>query len=300
MMPPGPRLLADLRMLLRTDTLRRLLASVQRHDLLGIAAEVSYYALFAVFPFLILVAAVVGLVAHDPVTLLARFFIVMHRFLPATTAQVLTQFLEGPLRAQHPGFASFGALAALWAGSQGVAALTKALEQVLCSPFDRSWLRHRALSVVLMLPVLAVSVALLVLMTGDAPDGILSPWLQITPSAAVVWRVLRWPAMFAVIAWVLQSAYSTASCERQRGHRISVGSWLAAAAWILSSAVFARYWDQGGGMSARYAPIGDVMAMMLWLYASVAMILMGAEIDAAITASRSPREQMNPIAGRQP
>jgi membrane protein len=276
--------------LLRWPTVRKLARSVDHDDVLGISAEVAFYVLLALFPFLTLVAAVIGVAVDDPTLALGRFFTVMHGFMPTATAEVLTHFLEGPLRAQRLDLASVGFLMTLWAGSQGLAAMLKALNRVHCAGTRGSWMRHRALSIALLVPAVVVSALVLVVMTGDAPDGILSPWVRLSPAAAAVWAALRWPAVFLLTAWVLGSSYATVSCARRRPRWVSLGALIAALAWIGSSALLSMYWDRSASYATQYAPVGDVITLLLWIYASVAVILVGAEIDATLTATAKPAE----------
>jgi membrane protein len=284
------RLRGELITLSRLTTLRKLARAVDHDDVLGISAEVAFYVLLAMFPFLTLVASVIGVAIDDPTQALGRFFIVMHGFMPTATAEVLTHFLEGPLRAGRLDLLSVGCLMTLWAGSQGLAAMLKALNRVHCAGSRVSWVRHRALSIALVLPAVFISALVLVVMTGDAPDGILSPWLRISDAGAAVWAVLRWPALFLLTAWVLGSAYATVSCARRRPRWVSIGALIAAGSWIASSALLSVYWDRSASYATQYAPVGDVITLLLWIYTSVAVILVGAEIDATLAGAVKPAE----------
>ncbi len=133
---------AEFSLLLRPRFYRQVWRALQRDDVPGIAAEVAYYALFALFPFLLFVTAAVGILVPDPEMALGRLFILLHRLFPSAIAAILTDFLEGPLRADRPVLLSLGILGIVWAGSQGFATVLKALNRVYCAQEVRHWARN--------------------------------------------------------------------------------------------------------------------------------------------------------------
>ncbi|HYM79782.1 MAG TPA: YihY/virulence factor BrkB family protein [Candidatus Limnocylindria bacterium] len=274
--------LSDLGTLFRFQSLKQLSRHVLKDDLPGIAAEVSFYVLFALFPFLVFVGAALALLVPDPEVALGRLLVLLHRFVPATTAALLAQFLEGPLQANRPYLLSFGILGILWAGSQGFAAMLKALARVYCTRETRSWIRQRAISMAMMALAAIASVAALLVMTGLDPSGILSPWVLVPEFVMTLWGWLRWTLLFVILWAVLTWLYTTVPCVSAKRRWVMPGSIVAALAWVAVNAGFASYMDRRGSYASLYGAVGDVIVLMLWIYVGVFIVLLGAEINAKI------------------
>lgn len=270
---------AELRVLFRAQTVKQLVRAIQKDDISGIAAEVSFYALFALFPFLMFVAAAAGVVISEPGVALGQLFVLMHRFLPTGTAAVFAKFLEGPLREHRPYLLSFGILVILWAGSQGFSALLKALTRVYCSRNPRRWFHYRALSIGLMIPAAFVCLVVLAVMTGPDVGTFLPASFSLPPDVVTVWSWLRWPGLFLFISSALGGLYAAVPCADRRMSWISVGGLMASLSWIGASAALSAYVDHSTEYSRSYGSIGDLMVLMSWIYVGVFVMLLGAEVD---------------------
>jgi membrane protein len=269
----------ELAALLRPRTLHQLARHIARDDIAGLAAEVAFYLLFALFPFLLFVGSALGLLVSDPDATLDRLLVLLHRLMPAGTATLLGQFLAGPVRANRPYLLSLGVLGILWAGSQGFAAVLKALNRVYCASESRSWVRLRALSLDVMVRVTLASVAALVLMTGFDTGGMLSGRIALSPIVAAVWRALRWPALFIMMTGVIDWLYRRVPCVGNRRHGLTPGALVGSLVWILVSVAFALYMDSARPYTQIYGAVGDVVVLMSWIYLGSFAVLLGAEIN---------------------
>jgi membrane protein len=278
-------LLAEFRTLFRPDMLKRVWKEAQDDDVPGLAAEVAYYALFGLFPFLLFVASLIGLLVPDPEAAMGGLLALSRGFLPADTAELLAEFLGGTLRANRPDLLSVGILGTLWAGSQGFAAVLKALNRVYCVRETRGWLRHRALSFAMMVGSAFVTLALLVVMIGADPGGLLSRWLALSPQVVGLWALLRWPVAFVIFTVVLALLYSTVPCGHMRWRWITPGGLLASLLWILACAGLTAYIDHYGMYNNTYGAIGGVIILLTWIYVGSYLLLLGAEANAKVVRS---------------
>lgn len=293
------RLRDELAMMTERRTLERLWRSLRDDDLASIAAEVTFYTLFGLFPFLLFVAALVGMLIPDPEVAMGRLLVLLHRLLPATTAGLLAAFLEGPLRSHRPYLLSLGIIGVLWAGSQGFAAVLRALSRIYCARETRSWARQRALSLAMMIGVGLVSLLVLVLMTGLDPGGVLSGIAVLPPPLLALWSTLRWPVLFLVMSVVLARFYTTVPCVRQRSRWITPGGLVASLIWLAACAALPVYVGTSESYSRLYGSIGDVIVLMLWLYVGAFALLLGAEINTAILRAGAHRAA-RPVAPPEP
>jgi len=280
----------ELRFLFSRAALARLARSVAHDDLFGHAAELSFYALFALFPFLLLVSAVAQGFIANPADVMGRMFVMLHRFVPAGTAIVLGRFFEGPVREHPPVLLSLGVLLLVWSVASGIAALLKTLSIVNCTRDARAWWKNRMLAVGLVPPAVLLYLAVLAVMTGPDLDVLLPKTVYVPHAATVVWNWLRWPALAVVVSIALSRVFALAPCAtRRRARWISTGSVAAATIGSLVSWGLSTYADRMAAYAQVYGSIGDLMLLLLWIHAGVMGILLGAEIDMLISAEAGER-----------
>jgi len=182
------------------------------------------------------------------------------------------------LRSHRPYLLSVGIVGILWAGSQGFAAVVKALSRIYCARETRNWIRQRALSLVMMITVGMASLLVLVLMTGLDPGGPLSGIISLPAPLLALWSALRWPFLFLAQSVVMARLYTTVPCVRQRARWITPGGLVASLIWLATCAALPLYVDRSESYSRLYGSIGDVVVLMLWLYIGAFALLFGAEI----------------------
>jgi membrane protein len=282
----SPETLFDLRRLFRWRTLVAIWNKAQADDLPGLTAEVTYYALFALFPFLLFVGSLTALLVQDPEAAIVNTLLLLHRFLPAETADLLTQFVATTLKAQRPDLMSVGVLGTLWACSNGFTALIKALNRIYGRSERRSWWRHRALALAMAIGAGLVAIMLLVVLIGADPGGLLSRWLAMPPQAVVLWGWLRWPVALFVLTVVLAMLYCKGPCGRTRWQWITPGGLAASILWVVVSAGLTAWIDIFGSQSATYGAIGGVIVLLGWIYLGAFLVLLGAEANVVLRKAR--------------
>jgi len=301
------RRIDELRFLFSRAALARLVRSFTRDDLFGHAAELSFYALFALFPFLLLTSAAASAFLSNPAEMMGRLFVMMHRFMPAGTAIVFGKFFEGPVREFRPVLMSVGLALLVWAVASGLAALLKALAIVNCTRDPRAWWKSRVLAVGLVFPAVSLFLVMLAVMTGPDLDVLLPKTVYVPHAAAVMWNWLRWPALAIVVSIALSRVYALAPCAtRRRARWVSTGSVAAAMIGSLASWGLSIYADRMAAYAQTYGSVGDLMLLLLWIHAGAMGILLGAEIDMLIAAEdgervrhrgHSPRSKWIPVNG---
>src|SRR4030095_2591006 len=256
-------------------------------DVPGLTAEITYYALFALFPFLLFVGALAALLVPEPERALVSMLLLFHRFLPAETAELLTQFVATTLKSQRPDLLSIGILGTLWACSHGIAAVIKGLNRVYGVRESRKWWHHRALAIGMVIGAAFVALGLLVLMLGADPGGIPSHWLALRPRAVKAWATLRWPIGFAIITAVMALLYCKGPCRQARWQWITPGGLGATLMWLVLSAALTGWIDEFGTYSATYGVLGSVVALLMWIYLGAFLFLLGAEANVVLARARA-------------
>ncbi len=271
------------------------LREFRNDDVAGLASEIAFSCLFALFPFALFLSAAMGLVGRlvGARELFATSMATMYRALPPASARAL----EDPLRevlAARPGTAlsaGAGALLALAFASNGVATIMKALNRAYGVEETRSFLRARlvALALTLVLGLLLVG-GFVLLLFGDWVRGALADRLE--PGAAVgpAWLAARLVLVPAAISLGLALLYWLGPNVEQQFKWITPGSVLAALAWVAMTAGFGLYVRVLGASSYSryYGTLVGLILFLFYLYLTGLIILLGAELNAETTKRYDP------------
>ena len=282
------------------DIARRTTREVRDDNVSTIAASVAFYAMLAVFPALIAVISVYGLVA-DPRDVRDQIESFTSA-LPEDASRLMTNQLNSITRESGNGLGVgvvVGIAAALWTAAGGVSALIKGLNLVYDETESRKFVRLRGLAVLLTLGGVATVVVMLGLIVAAPPLVRRLTGSGLGSSALVA---LRWPLLAALILFGLAVLYRFAPNRRRAKWRwVSWGAVVATAVWLLASAGFSIYVDRMGSYNETYGSLGAVIILMLWLYLSAFAVLVGAELNAEMerqTAEDTTAGQERPMGTR--
>lgn len=187
---------------------RRVWREFNQDDILGHAAELSYYFLLALFPMLLFMVNLLGFFAGPGTELRESLFTALGRVLPASASGLIQQTLDEVVRSSTGFKAAIGLLGALWAASAGLRALSNTLNIAYEVKENRTFLKRIALSVSLTvaLSVLILS-ALTLMLYGEHIAEFVSDRLGMSALFTLAWKILQWPLiagfMLAAFALVL-------------------------------------------------------------------------------------------------
>lgn len=252
------------------------------------AAALSYYFLFALLPTLLFLTAFLGLL---PVPgLMDRLMGYAAQVMPADAASLLRKTLEEIVRGARGSLLSVGVLAALWAASNGMASIITALNAVWNVEDRRPWWKRRLIAIGLTLGFSLFTLsALLLLVFGERIGKVVAGWVGLGPLFVQAWNVLSWPAVILSVLAGIVLVYYWAPAVDRRFRWVTPGSAFALVAWLLVSGGLRLYVQHVGNYNATYGSIGGVILLLLWLYVSGVVLLVGAEIDSEIEiAAREP------------
>jgi len=263
------------------DVLRRVKQQLKEDRLSIIAAGVAFYALLAVFPSLLAVVAIYGLVA-DPVEI-ERQANAMRSMMPAQAADMLLRQLQG-LIATDRGALGFGAivgiLLALWSASAGVRTLMEALNVAYDEKERRGFLRFYSTALFLTLAgIVAVIVAIGIVVAVPIVLG----FLGLDSVVDAILRYARWPLVAVFVMFGLAVLYRYGpSRDEPRWRWVSWGAAIATTLWLAGSAAFSLYVTRFGNYNETYGSAAAVVILLMWLLLSAYAVLIGAEINAEL------------------
>jgi membrane protein len=243
------------------------------------AAALSYYMLFALFPMLLFLTALLGMLPfHLMQTMMAYL---------ATVAptDVVQRTLAEISRGASGGLLSIGVAGTLWSASNGMAALMTALNVAYDVTERRSWWRRRLTALGLTIGVaLFIPAVLVLLLSGERLGYRIAEWIGMGSAFAQGWVLARWPLLALIAALATAGVYQFAPARRLRWRRwgVTPGAVFAVGAWLAVSLGLRAYIHHLANYNATYGSIGGVIVLLLWLYLSGVALLVGAEIDAEL------------------
>ena len=269
-----------------TYVVRRTMREFSSDQCTDLAAALTYYAVLALFPALVAVLSLVGLVGQGPKTAQTIIGVLNQIGLSSKTLETtITQLAHTP----GAGLALvIGLATALWSASGYVGSFGRAMNRIYEVGEGRPvWkLRPVMLLVTLITVVLAAAVALALIVTGPAAQAV-GDAAGFGSTAVLVWNVAKWPVMLGVVIVIVALLYYATPNVRQPKFRwLSVGAVFAIIVWVVASAAFGFYVANFSSYNKTYGSLAGVVVFLLWLWLTNLALLFGAELDAELERGR--------------
>lgn len=262
------------------ELLKRTAKDASADDVLGLAAQLSYYFLLALVPAFVCVLA---LTSFLPPNFLQDMVVSISGFAPPDVVQILREQLTDIASGSHSGVFTFGLLMALWSSSAAMVSITSALNRAYDIEEARPWWKVRLVAIALTVGVAVfVVVAFGLIMVGPTLADRVASSIGLGPAFALAWKVLQWPVVFALIAGGIGLVYYFAPDADQDWEWITPGAVLATILWLVASLAFKFYVSNFANYNESYGSLGGVIVLMLWFYISALAVLVGAEMNAEI------------------
>ena len=264
-----------------SEVVKRTVKEIGDDNCLGLAAQLAFYFLMALFPALLFLVALLGYLPVENALseLLAALGTVAPQELVRLLRGQLAQIAEG----SQVSLLTLGIIGAIWSSSAAMVAIIDALNRAYDVTEWRPWWKRRLLAMLLTAALaLFVIIALTLVLVGPATAFRLANWLGLGSAVALLWALIRWPVILFCVVFSVDLVYHFAPNRRGRWVWITPGSVLATALWIVSSFTFRVYVTNFGDYTATYGAIGGAIVTMLWFYVSSIAILIGAELNGVI------------------
>ncbi|OQW37242.1 MAG: hypothetical protein A4E19_13835 [Nitrospira sp. SG-bin1] len=273
------------------ELIRRLWHQIQKDELLGRAAQLSYYILLALFPALIFLTALMGFFSVGE--FMPQLMGYAKNVLPEDALSMVERFLTQVAQGAGTNILSFGVLATLWWSSSGVVAIMEALNVVYDVKEDsRPFWKVRLISIALTLALAGfVMLSLTLVLYGPGIGTWIADFVGLGPLFVFAWNVLQWPVVVLLMLFVVGVLYYFCPDIDQDWRWVSPGSAFAVFMWLVVSLGFKLYVDNFGDYNKVYGSIAGVVVLMLWLYWSGMVLLVGGEINAEIEHAATERQQ---------
>jgi membrane protein len=262
------------------DIFWRTYRQIGEDRLLAVAAGVVFYGLFAVFPAVTALVSLYGLFTSPAA--ISDQLVLLSGILPDSAVEILREQI-GRLTANSSklglGFI-FGLAVALWSANSGMKAILDALNVVYEEKEKRGFIKLNLISLAFTLA--GIGVLLLALGTVVVLPIALN-YLGLHDATDLLLRFARWPLLIVIIIFGLAVLYRYGPSRREpRWQWISVGSFFAAVAWLVSSALLSWYLASFAHYDATYGSLGAAIGLMMWMWISSIVILFGAQLNSEI------------------
>jgi membrane protein len=279
--------------------LKRTVREFKEDDLTDLAAALTYYGVLAIFPAIVALVSILGLIGHSATQPLIEN---LGKVAPGPARTIFTSAIENLQRSRGTAGVIFvvGLLGALWSASGYVAAFMRASNRIYDVEEGRPiWktLPVRLIVTIVMIVLLAIS-ALAVVLTGGLA-GQLGRLVGVQGSAVEVWDIAKWPVLLVVVSFMFSILYWAAPNVKQPGFRwLSPGGVFAVLVWVVASALFALYVANFSSYNKTYGTLAAIIVFLVWLWISNIAVLLGAELNAELERAR--RLEAGEAADREP
>jgi membrane protein len=267
--------------------LKRTISEFRADNVTDWAAALTYYGVLAIFPAVIALVSILGLVGHSATQpLIAN----LGKLAPGPAQQIFTSAIENLQRSRGAAGILFivGIAGAIWSASGYIAAFMRASNAIYDVDEGRPiWmtLPVRVGVTLVLLALLAIS-AIAVVMTGGLAQQV-GKLLGIGSSAVTVWDIAKWPVLLLIVSLMFSILYWAAPNVKHPGFRwLSPGGVFAVAVWVVASAAFAFYVANFSSYNKTYGALAAVIIFLVWLWISNIAVLLGAEWNAEIERAR--------------
>jgi membrane protein len=268
--------------------LKRTVREFREDNLTDWAAALTYYGVLAIFPALIVLVSVLGLIGDSATQPLIDN---LGKVAPGPAKEIFTSAIENLQGSKGAAGVFFivGLAGALWSASGYVAAFMRASNSIYDMPEGRPvWktLPVRVGLTVVLLALLAISAVAVTLTGGLAKE--VGGVIGLSDSAVTVWNIAKWPVLLLVVSFMFALLYWAAPNVKHPKFRwVSPGGILAVIGWVIASLAFAFYVANFGSYNKTYGALAAPIVFLVWLWISNVVILLGAEFNAELERGRA-------------
>lgn len=293
-----PRRIRELTWRTWRGALGRAVMAFDRDNCTDMAAALTYYGVLAMFPSLVVIIAIVGLVVDSPDEAVSQVNRILGDLGGSAVADTVETVVKTGVSAHGAAkvLLSFGLLGTIWTASGYIGAFTRAANAIHGVPEGRPFYRLRPIQFVLaILALILVVVAGVCLILGGSLAEALNDELGLGDSAVVVWNILRWPLLAAASVGLLSLLFwISPNVQQPRFRWLTVGGVVTVVLWVLATVAFSVYVNNFGSYNMTYGSLGAIIAFLVWLYLSNCALMFGVELNVELQRGRQRQGGLEP------
>ena len=248
-------------------------------DAMGMAAQIAFYMMLGLFPFMIFLLSLLGTFplgeSLQPLILEA-----LSEQMPIEAARDVTDTVMNLLPHYHEGLLGLGLLISLWGASMAVGALITTINRAYNIRPRRNIATQKVLSILLTLGLSGLWLAAMtIILVGPSVTQNIFEFMGIASETNTFWTSIRLPMAFVLNLLALSTLYYFAPEARQKFRWIMPGALTSTILWMLASSAFRVFLRNFGAYNKTYGGLAAVIILMIWLWISGLVFLLGAEIN---------------------
>lgn len=279
------------------DFSKRLYKKADDSDLFNRAAQAAFYFSFALFPFIFFLVSLFGLVLETTDALKSELYNYLQQIMPTSVFVLVRNTVEEVAANSSSGKLTLGLIATLWSASSGVDAIRGALNSVYELRERRNWFWTKAQSIVLTLVVTVLAaIGLAIMFYGWQLVQAGTNWVGMPITSPLVLVGIQWVSILLVMLLACEVIYNfLPDFRRFRWIWITAGSLVAIVLWLLLTGGFRLYLNYFNSYDRTYGSLGAVIILLLWLYLTAVVLMIGGAINAVLHDLRNEAEDTSEI-----
>lgn len=257
--------------------MKQVICRYKDDDVSAMSAQIAYYLILSFFPFLLFLINLLSFTHITKELLIADF----SKFLPAEASVLLKNVLIQTIQAKSKSLLVVSVIGSLWAASKGIKSIMKGLNKAYDAEEDRNFIRLNAISIT---TTIAITVMIIISFTLIVLGKILGTYLFGLFGAkalfGIIWTILRYCIALAIIFSAFSLIYKFVPNRNIKFRSIKVGTIFTTIGWVTTSYLFSFYVNNFANYEKIYGSLGGIIALMIWLYISAVIILLGGELNA--------------------
>ena len=256
------------------------------HDVGRDSAALTYYLLFALFPLLVFISTLLGILKLDVDSVTQ----VLSQIVPADVMSVLESYLEYVSANASRQLLWFSLIFSVWFPMRATSCLLHSLRKAFgLGPPRKMLVNQLGILLFTVWLILTIGLTLLLVTVGRRALEFLSGLIELPAGFIDLWSYLRFIVLGVVMFLMLTVLYMLARGQRRHLKEVAPGVGISLAAWMVLSLAFSYYVENFANYSVLYGSIATVVVVLLWLYMSGTVLIMGAEYSAVILRRRRSR-----------
>ncbi|THE13489.1 YihY/virulence factor BrkB family protein [Bacillus timonensis] len=263
--------------------IKELILRYKEDEVGGLSAELAYFFLLSLFPFLIFLVTLIGYLPISQIDVLEF----VAQYAPEGTVSMIEENLNYIVGSQKGGLLSIGIIGTLWSSSNGINAVVRAFNKAYDVKETRNFFFTRGISILLTFGMIFVIIVALLLPVFGKQIGIfIFSSFGLSDEFLDIWNGIRWIVSAAILFIVFTFLYWVAPNRPLKIKEIISGAFFATFGWMFVSLAFSYYVNSFGHYSTTYGSLGAIIVLMIWFYLSAMIIIIGGEINAILNCHR--------------
>lgn len=281
---------------LNWTTLKKTFIRVGERRLLGLAAEIAYNTMLALFPAILAVLTAISLFQESLQDTFKELATQLSKVAPDEALLLIRDFAREITHSKNTGLFSISFIAAIWTASGGLSAAMNALDQIHLIPpkQTRPFWKSKLVSIGLTIgTILLLVLASFMVFVSDLILEFVVREISSLSVLLAVWRLLSWPLALGIVSAAFAFIYRYGPSRWDPGTPMMPGAVLAAVSWAILSGLFRLYAANFGNFNKAYGAVGAVIVLMLWLYMSAAVLLVGDQLNVTVGEAMRSKARSN-------